>query len=85
MNQMQIVIYYMVYAYTIEIDREREREREIIDKPTSLLPLPKPLITDPDNLMGNGDSGPPSGPATGSRVPSGRILFAFRFAFPRRM
>ena len=41
---------------------------------TSLLPLPKPLITGPDSLIGNGDSGPESGPATGSRGPSGRIL-----------
>ena len=40
---------------------------------TSLLPLPNPLMTGPDNLMGNGGSGPAFGPATGSRGPSGRI------------
>ena len=40
---------------------------------TSLLPLPKPLITGPRSLIGNGGSGPDSGPAYGSRGPSGRI------------
>jgi hypothetical protein len=40
---------------------------------TSLLPRPKPLITGPDNRMGNGAIGPASGPATGSRGLSGLI------------
>ncbi len=38
---------------------------------TSLLPLPKPLITLPSNRSGNGDSGPLSGPTTVGRGPSG--------------
>jgi hypothetical protein len=41
---------------------------------TSLLPRPKPLMTGPERRMGYGGSGPASGPATGSRGPSGRIL-----------
>lgn len=40
---------------------------------TSLLPRPKPLMTGPHILIGKGCSGPESGPATGSRGPSGRI------------
>lgn len=40
---------------------------------TSLLPRPKPLITGPDRRTGYGCSGPLSGPATGSRGPSGRM------------
>ncbi|KAG5289358.1 hypothetical protein I7I48_08670 [Histoplasma ohiense] len=42
--------------------------------PSSLLPLPKPLMTGPESLMGYGGAGPESGPATGSRGPPGRIL-----------
>jgi len=30
-------------------------------------------MTGPDSLIGNGGSGPLSGPATGSRGPSGRM------------
>lgn len=41
---------------------------------TSLLPRPNPVMTGPDSLIGKGASGPESGPATGSRGPSGRIL-----------
>ena len=41
---------------------------------TSLLPLPKPLTTLPFNFSGKGGSGPASGPATGSRGLSGRML-----------
>lgn len=51
-----------------KIDKQSRQRR------TSLLPLPKPLMTGPDSLIGNGGSGPPSGPATGSRGPSGRIV-----------
>lgn len=41
---------------------------------TSLLPRPNPLITGPDKRIGNGASGPASGPATGSRGLSVLIL-----------
>jgi hypothetical protein len=41
---------------------------------TSLLPRPKPLMTGPESLIGKGATGPESGPATGSRGPSGRIV-----------
>ena len=41
---------------------------------TSLLPLPNPLITLPSSLRGNGASGPLSGPAVGSRGPSGLMI-----------
>lgn len=46
---------------------------------TSLLPRPNPLITGPDRRTGYGGSGPLSGPATGSRGPSGRMA---RFGGP---
>lgn len=36
---------------------------------TSLLPRPNPLITGPCNLIGNGSSGPLSGPAYNSLSP----------------
>jgi hypothetical protein len=52
----------------------KEPERKIDPWLTSLLPLPKPLITGPESLIGNGASGPESGPANGSRAPSGRIF-----------
>jgi len=45
-------------------------------KLTSLLPLPNPLMTGPDSRIGNGGSGPLSGPATGSRGLSGLILIS---------
>lgn len=48
---------------------------------TSLLPRPNPLITGPDNRTGYGLSGPASGPATGSRGLSGRILILFFLDF----
>lgn len=48
--------------------------------PTSLLPLPKPLITFPSSRSGKGGSGPLSGPATGSRGPSGRMLVLLAWA-----
>jgi hypothetical protein len=48
---------------------------------TSLLPLPNPLITFPSSLSGKGASGPESGPAVGSRGPSGRMVFVFGCAF----
>jgi hypothetical protein len=41
---------------------------------TSLLPRPKPLITFPSSLRGNGGSGPLSGPARGSRSPPERMI-----------
>lgn len=44
---------------------------------TSLLPLPKPLMTFPSSRRGKGGAGPASGPATRSRGPSG--LMAHRF------
>jgi hypothetical protein len=40
---------------------------------TSLLPLPKPLMTVPRSFNGKGDCGE-SGPAIGSRGPSGRTI-----------
>ena len=43
---------------------------------TSLLPRPNPLITGPDRRMGYGDDGPESGPVTGSRGVSGRMVVA---------
>jgi hypothetical protein len=41
---------------------------------TSRLPLPNPLITGPLNLIGNGASGPFSGPAYRSLGPFGLIV-----------
>ena len=41
-------------------------------EPTSLLPLPKPLTTGPDNRIGKGGEGPVDGPATGERARGGR-------------
>lgn len=41
---------------------------------TSLLPRPNPLITLPSSRRGNGASGPLSGPAVGSRGPSGLMV-----------
>jgi hypothetical protein len=52
-------------------------------KHTSLLPLPNPLITLPSSLSGKGASGPESGPAVGSRGPSGRMVFVFWLCFLR--
>lgn len=51
---------------------EKQAEQEQL---TSLLPLPNPLMTVPSNHRGKGCSGPSSGPAVGSRGPSGRIVF----------
>jgi hypothetical protein len=45
---------------------------------TSLLPRPNPLITLPSSLSGNGFSGPLSGPAVGSRGPSGLMVVGQR-------
>lgn len=42
---------------------------------TSLLPLPNPFTTVPFTRSGKGGSGPASGPATGGRGASGRIVF----------
>jgi hypothetical protein len=53
-----------------EIDEQYKNGKSIH---TSLLPRPNPLITLPSSLIGNGVSGPLSGPAVGSRGPSGRI------------
>lgn len=61
--------------HTIGRKREKSKIYIEINKPTSLLPLPKPLITGPESFIGNGDLGPDSGPATGSRGPARRILF----------
>lgn len=58
-----------------KINSKNEKRKK--KRNTSLLPLPNPLITGPDNRMGYGCSGPASGPATGSRGPSGRIFFFF--------
>ena len=41
---------------------------------TSALPLPKPFTMSPLSFTGKGASGPDSGPATGSRGPSGRMM-----------
>src|SRR2546423_9187347 len=54
-----------------KVQRPRLEEEQV--SLTSLLPRPNPLITGPDSLIGKGGSGPESGPATGSRGPSGRI------------
>lgn len=49
---------------------------------TSLLPRPNPLITGPERRMGNGVSGPESGPETGGRgVEDGISFFLFSFFF----
>lgn len=49
---------------------------------TSLLPLPNPLITLPSSRRGNGASGPLSGPAVGSRGPSGlMIVVVWKYCF----
>lgn len=55
-------------------DQRTGQENENLTR-TSLLPRPNPLITFPSNLSGKGVSGPLSGPAVGSRGPSGRIDF----------
>lgn len=47
--------------------KTRKKEKKSGQQLTSLLPRPNPLITGPCNLMGNGDSGPLSGPANCSR------------------
>jgi hypothetical protein len=65
--------------YWVKGERDRERQGETGEKQserssTSLLPRPNPLMTGPESLIGNGGSGPESGPATGSRGPSGRIV-----------
>jgi hypothetical protein len=56
-----------------EIDEQYKNGKSIH---TSLLPRPNPLITLPSSLIGNGVSGPLSGPAVGSRGPSGRIAMS---------
>lgn len=49
---------------------------------TSLLPRPNPLITGPERRMGNGVSGPESGPETGGRgVEDGISFFLSSFFF----
>ena len=45
---------------------------------TSALPRPKPLMTSPLSLSGNGDSGV-SGPAIGSRGPDGGGMAGLRW------
>lgn len=43
-------------------------------KRTSLLPLPKPLITGPDRRIGKGSCGPESGPVVEGRVVAGILV-----------